>query len=815
MTDLSDLDTWRREMGLLPVPLVGEGQAENSYVLFNGTRGNFCLYLDGRSPDAASRSQAWSANVGHAVTLAGDQVLIQRWDRPEVYHPMACAELRSFPDRFHRRLEEDAPAGELSIIALSLGAFRSLRNALGPSWSGGQALKGFLYLLAAILEGAGRRQVALASWRLDAESEEVARALSETDWSGLVALLCGVSSFKSLQPDLSLTLRHAAGVLFQEAHYSAIFGPVYQRSLPGFPPPPVEPGTETSSVGVHFTPVAVVRTLVEEALSALGRLPQNLCVFDPACGSAEFLRETLRQIKLHAGFSGKIRLVGFDVSPTACALAEFVLGWEARGIEEQVDIEIRCCDALRDGADWPQSVDLLLMNPPFVSWRDLTPEQGEAVRRILGPLSKLRPDLSTAFLWKAAQSLGEHAVLATVIPSSFLDGVGFRSLRAELGAMLSTRLVARLGSHDIFPSARVDASLYVGGRGIAGVPPLAVWADHRISSTSAALRALRRLRTLDPRAVATLSPEGDGFSLYETEEIGRGEESWAPRPYREWKLAHSLRGLPPVGDRFSVQQGTITGLNRVFLLGKSEWSLLPEAERPYFRPCVLNDSILGGRLSDDWYVFYPYGAYSLEGETEVRKSVPTFFRERLRPQKAALLERRRIQEDRWWKLSEHRAWQRKQTPKIVSTYFGEAGSFAWDSTGAFVVVQGYGWLPKAPESLGRTVWLAYLALLNSDIFSSLLAAHSNHVGGGQWNLSKRFVEKIPLPDLIPPAGLPADSIRDERAALAQLGATIHRQGLDVLLPEDRDKLSQFSLTAYTLAASRLPGNAQETENHPD
>jgi hypothetical protein len=231
----------------------------------------------------------------------------------------------------------------------------------------------------------------------------------------------------------------------------------------------------------------------------------------------------------------------------------------------------------------------------------------------------------------------------------------------------------------------------------------------------------------------------------------------------------------------------------------------------------LNDSIRGGRLSADWYVFYPYGANTLDSENEVRRSVPTFFRERLRPQKNALLARRRIQEDRWWKLSEHRAWQRKPIPKIVSTYFGETGSFAWDGAGAFVVVQGYGWLPilRGDTGLGRTVWLAYLALLNSDVFSSLLAAHSNHVGGGQWNLSKRFVEKIPLPDLIPPFDRSADLLRDERAALARLGSTIHDQGIDSLLRDERDKLSHFALAVYSLAAAREHGNAEEPENHPD
>lgn len=800
MADLHDVETWRRELGLLPVPLVSEDQKDRSFVLFNGTRGNFCLYLDGRELDSASRSQAWSANVSHAVTLAGDQVHVQRWDCPDIYHPVACSELRQYPERFHRRLEADTPTNELSIISHALAVFRGLRSVLGPEWSGGQALKGFLYLLAAVLEGGKQRQVRLAHWRLDAEAEEVASSLTEADWTSLVTMLCRGSAPERLKPQLDLTLRHASGVLFQDAHYAAVFGPYHQGTLPGIAPRPADIEAETKSVGVHFTPVAVVRTLVEEALNLLDEpLPRRLQIFDPACGSGEFLRECLRQLKSHPGFAGRVQLVGFDVSPAACALAKFVLAWEARGVEERVEIEIRCCDALEDGLAWPEAVDLLLMNPPFVSWRDLTPPQEEAVRRALGAYTKLRPDLSTAFLWKAVQTLGERAVLATVIPSSFLDGVGFSSLREELGARLTASLIARLGSHDVFPSARVDAALYVGGRGIEAESTMALWADHRSSSTSAALRALRRSRSRGLAQPIALSKEADGFSLYVNEEIGRGDGSWAPRPYREWQLARSLRGVVPAGRRFTVQQGTITGLNRAFLLGKADWNHLPEAERPYFRPCVLNDSIREARLFDDWFVFYPYGAYTLDTEDEAQAAVPTFFKERLRRQKDALLERRLVREDDWWRLTRPRAWQLKPTPKIVSTYFGEAGSFAWDAKGLFVVVQGYGWLPAGRGSarLGRTLWLAYLALLNSDVFSSLLAAHSNHVAGGQWNLSKRFVEKVPLPDLA--AAIQADDL----ASLSGLGAAIHERGLDSLTNDERLKLSQAALATYLMAAARV------------
>ena len=42
--------------------------------------------------------------------------------------------------------------------------------------------------------------------------------------------------------------------------------------------------------------------------------------------------------------------------------------------------------------------------------------------------------------------------------------------------------------------------------------------------------------------------------------------------------------------------------------------------------------------------------------------------------------------------------------------------------------------------------MAIVATLNAPITNTLLAGVSNNLSGGQWNLSKRFVERMPLID---------------------------------------------------------------------
>ena len=78
---------------------------------------------------------------------------------------------------------------------------------------------------------------------------------------------------------------------------------------------------------------------------------------------------------------------------------------------------------------WPTGVDLLLMNPPFVSYEFLSMDQRDSLRQVLGPLAKGRFDLSTGFVWKAIKAMRRSGVIGTII-SSGSQRDGWRQRRA-------------------------------------------------------------------------------------------------------------------------------------------------------------------------------------------------------------------------------------------------------------------------------------------------------------------------------------------------------------------------------------------------
>lgn len=785
---LKGLDLWRLGLGLYPVPLFSDETQNNQFVLLNGNRGNFCLDLRNEHLSRESRNSAWSSNVGHYVSLVDDAVEVQRWDQKQhAIERYSVESVFSDLEKFHSHLEKDEPRREFSVISHAIRVYRRLRTALAESTDGPNSLKAFLYLLASVTDDVERGGVTIEKWRLDTTAADVANLIGKDDWDALVSELINGRPLEGLTPVPALVLRHASGQLFQEAHYEAVAIPQEQLMLTGFAPPPITLGKRHKGFGLHFTPPALARTLVEEALSTLEILPPSVSVFDPACGSGEFLRETLRQLTMK-GYGGHVRLVGWDISPAACDMANFLLSWESRGNGSRIKIDIECRDSILTKT-WPKDISIVVMNPPFLSWQDMNSEQRDSVIQTLEDLWKKRPDLSSAFLLRAASTLRPGGVLATILPASFLDAESAELVRAHLGELLATRLVGRLGSHQLFMSATVDAALYVGVSTEQPALPIAFWADHRPQSASAGLRALRKVR--DAHGQDVLPVLENGFNIYHDSQIGEGKKSWAPRPYDAWKLLRTLQSLPKVRELFDVRQGIRTGLNKAFILSRQQWEELSKRERSYFRPAVLNESVRDGFLEDSAYVFYPYGNSVIQTESELRSMVGHYYEEFLLPNKGVLSKRVSRGGAKWWQLSRHRNWQEIHEPKIVSTYFGNTGSFAWDSNGSFVVVQGFAWIhrPTAKfKSFPTSIGLAYLPILNSNVMSKLLSATSNHVGGGQWNLSKRFVDEVPLPNLL------SEEIDPVLISeLTRLGKLIHA-GRDV----DKDKHDDVVTAVYGL-----------------
>jgi len=126
---------------------------------------------------------------------------------------------------------------------------------------------------------------------------------------------------------------------------------------------------------IHYTPSYLARSIVENTLRTLNLNElQEIKILDPACGSAEFLIEVLKQLK-EKNFQGTVKVQGYDCSETAIITSSFLLNFEKRTVwSDKLSFEVKQVnDSLVE--NWENDYTIILMNPPFVSWEQLNDKQ--------------------------------------------------------------------------------------------------------------------------------------------------------------------------------------------------------------------------------------------------------------------------------------------------------------------------------------------------------------------------------------------------------------------------------------------------------
>jgi adenine-specific DNA-methyltransferase len=585
--------------------------------------------------------------------------------------------------------------------------------------------------------------------------EEILNSLSETGVESLMEDALRAESFsRALTLFPSLAIRHAGSDIFQEAHFEVIkaFGP----DLLGYAAP-AETRRETRG-GAHFTPPAVARSIVEQSIFHFGDISkrQRLVILDPACGSGAFLHEALRTVR-RFGFCGELLLVGRDVSRAAASMARFVLqtairDWTPAG---GLALDIGIGDSLDE--DLPQA-DIVLMNPPFVSWQALTDHQRNQMQRILGEQLQGRGDYSMPFVVRALNALGPGGVVGTLIPASLLTLQSAEPWRSRLASESEVRFIASLGEYGLFAYALVQiAALVARKKTDQDNAPRLVTALTSANDPEAMGDALRSLRR-----EAGKESVGRGWQIFQVApDTLRDRPTWrllSPGVERELRRVVDRGAAVEVQQLFDVKQGVRTGANSILVILPEEVMALPVRERKWFRPAVMNDSIQNGKLSERHFVFYPYDqkGLALEDEAGLKKAVPGYYEKFLQPAHRKLAQRSSIRGGVWWGLSERRAsWALDRTPRIISKYFGGPGGFALDVDSKFIVVQGFAWMPKWTDEVSggdalslRDLLAAFAAVFNSAPFGALLEYFSPHVAGGQFDLSPRYVDRVPIPNLL-------------------------------------------------------------------
>ncbi len=789
--------SWAALLGMVHVPMFGARKtpkaAEEAAILLDGSRGSFAFLRTaeaGFAETIAPLSWSWSSCVRHLVTVlpTSGRMHLRRWDDPQTIRTFQLPRQGIGAVSLLKELETAAEPRRPDVVRRILEPFRQIRSriAVNDPLLAVKLLNGLL-LVAEVAQKHARkshieavRTFADAFGLLSEKDREfcglvdISRRTAALDAKDLVGGMVDRDPYTGCQLHPTLLFRHAASRLYQEAHLEIERNP--QGYLLGMEPT-CEPVGTASRRDVRFTPPNLARALVQKALEAMPTTNRDLTILDPACGSGVFLVEAIRELSGRTNARGrKIRTVGYDISHISEYTTRFCLEYATQHTREWpgIQTEVVRCDSL--DRDWVRS-DIILMNPPFIPWERLTGEQKSKVGSVLGDTFTKRPDIAMAFVTKAVETLVPGGVLGCVLPASLLMSKTGFAWRKWLSTQGNLQLVGCFEGYKYFPTSLVETAFLIYQKHperqqeIKSVEVL-------ISDEGSEDAALRTLRL---RPEPTLSIKG-------VERFTRPLQAFYPenwRPLRESAYKEKDRiaalDLPRIDDLFEIRQGVRTGNKPVFVLKASQYEELSRKERKFFRPAAGGGSIRYGQLRPVEYVFYPYssdGRLLCTSEEELQEYLPTYYAKYLAPAKLTLANREGASDRKWWELSRRRAWQEVLVPRLVSTYFGESGSFAFDEAGEYVTVNGHAWSwakdtvtmsedTQVPFEQTPAVW-AYLAILNSKTFEDIMSLFSVRLQGGQMRLEARFLSQVPLPDVTDEMNCPARVVKD----LVDLGKAI-------------------------------------------
>jgi tRNA1(Val) A37 N6-methylase TrmN6 len=205
------------------------------------------------------------------------------------------------------------------------------------------------------------------------------------------------------------------------------------------------PKTQRSKYGVYYTPPSLVNRLIN-SISELGFEWNNARILDPACGGAAFLTPvTLKFLNtLRSEYNNDITTLlkninGFEIDPFAAwasqVLFELSIYSYFPNMLTAPPRVVQNKDALFTSRNEYNSFDLVIGNPPFGKIT-LTPE----LKKIYSETVFGHANLYGMFAHLAVNLCKPHGYIAFVMPTSFLGGQYFKSLRLFLSSF--TQLIS-------------------------------------------------------------------------------------------------------------------------------------------------------------------------------------------------------------------------------------------------------------------------------------------------------------------------------------------------------------------------------------
>lgn len=566
--------------------------------------------------------------------------------------------------------------------------------------------------------------------------------------------------------------------------------------------------------GIYYTPPYVVNYIISNLVrrhEAAQRLTPPLVV-DLACGSGSFLVAALGEIKRREKWADEAprSVIGFDNDDRAVEAARFNL--VAKCLTDRIptpvpDLRLYTYNLLEEGTSGEslqrslggRAPDLIVGNPPYISYERLAHEYDLRAIRKSFPLASKRTDSYMLFVEAAIQLLGPGGFCGLVLPNVFMRSSSAGPLRAWLTEHVDVLELIDFQDQPVFQNVGIYVCiLLLRKKGVGNITPrVTVGKIYRLGSFPAAQLA---------KLGVSQQVEGVSEEVFQTEQP-RGTHPWFFRNPEEESLLRELMAssVTFAESGLDISQGIKTGLDDVFVLDSSEAIQAVEAE--------ITVPFIRGRDLTRWctraqsYVIYPYDRVT--GATMPWSRIQTKYpkcAEYLESRRAELTRRKSRTGQKWYELIRPRVQSVvTKSPKLFLAELTLRPRVTISSEQDAAIAGGTGGGSVILLQNVKYERYSLLAFLNSSV-SEWIARQTASVRRGGWILIEQAsMRALPIPRFLSD---PQSFARSELARLGEAALKIAGQGWDLKSTTARQKLAAIEDQIDSLVIEAAGLNAQ-------
>ena len=550
--------------------------------------------------------------------------------------------------------------------------------------------------------------------------------------------------------DFSIMSKHALSRIYER--YVVELQPVesQQMSLPYIPPLPVEEFNK--QYGSIYTPHFIARFFAKYLREQLPPvLFKRLRTIDPACGSGIFLR-TMLELQCDPVLNHLTpdlveyafnNTTGIDRDANATQATRLSLALLYLALTDQLpsNLEIHTEETVSFFEERAESLrgsyDVVVANPPFVSWDNMDPAMRDSVTGLLNHRATGRTDLYLAFLFIGMELLKPGAFGLFVLPHSFLINESAKGMREYITQNAWVRCLVDLSAIEVF--------------GDSGIYPVLLILQKRTGIDHPAPPAtVAKVQDLVGRALQDILDRRrvDRSTFYNVYDVDQGvfdKEQWSVVPPLQAAIQEKFTRLPRLEDFLFVRQGFISGSNDVFIVSEGQ---VPTGEEAMFVPYLPDRAMRAYVIPEDTdqYFFYPYVDGIQVEETTLREQFPQTWAY-LNAHKSALSKRSGVRRGQleWWRPDRPRLPRHMMRPKLVSPHLVLVPRFSADFDGRYAISRAPLLYPREQGSVGDMLKY-FLGVLNSTPCYWHVATNSHTYRRGYVMLEPKTLKQTPVPD---------------------------------------------------------------------